>query len=106
MVNSLSPPPAGGQDLRRPPAVTLVSAPACHLCLDAEQELLRRAAHGALTVQVVAADSPTGQTLVAAHRPPMFPLVLLDGVVLSAGRLSRGKLDKALARRAARAAVC
>ncbi len=83
-----------------------MSAPACHLCLDAELELVRRAAHGALTVQVVAADSPAGQTLVAAHRPPMFPLVLVDGVLLSAGRLSRGKLDKALARRAARAVVC
>ena len=105
MVNSLSP-PAGAPGLRRLPAVTLVSAPACHLCLDAEQELAGRAARGELSVQVVAADSPAGQVLVAAHRPVLFPLVVVDGVVLGAGRLSRGKLDKALARRAARVAFC
>jgi hypothetical protein len=49
--------------------------------------------------------SPEGLALVQTHRPVMNPLVLLDGEFFSSGRLSRGKLRKALAERCARASV-
>lgn len=94
-----SPAAAPPQNPTQPPTVTLVSTPACHLCLDAQAELASREAHGQLAVELVAAESAAGQALVAQHRPAMFPLVLLDGAFLTAGRLSRGKLDKALTKR-------
>ena len=83
------------------PMVTLVTAEACHLCEDAHTELLNRATQGQLLLDQVDAESPQGQKLLHQHRPAMFPLVLLDGAFLSAGRLPRRKLDRALAARKA-----
>lgn len=81
--------------------ITLLTSTACHLCEDAHDELAQRAARGELDLEVVHVDSDTGRHLVAAHRPTMFPLVLVDGQPFSSGRLSRGKLTKALAKRGA-----
>lgn len=83
------------------PMVTLVTAEACNLCEDAHTELLNRATQGQLLLDQVDAESPQGQKLLHQHRPAMFPLVLLDGAFLSAGRLPRRKLDRALAARKA-----
>ena len=77
--------------------VTIVTSDACHLCEDALEELARRADE--LTVTVVPADTPLGRELVQWHLPTMFPLVLVDGMFLSSGRLPRRKLDKVLAAR-------
>ena len=79
------------------PSVTLLTTEACHLCEDANAELRQRADRGQLALQKVAADSASGQALLARHRPAMFPLVLLDGAFFSAGRLPRRKLNRALA---------
>ncbi len=76
--------------------VTLVTAPACHLCEDAHTVLTERAQQGLLRLNVVEMQSPRGQALISQHRPPLFPMVLLDDRLLSCGRLSRGKLDRAL----------
>lgn len=83
------------------PRATLVTSSACHLCEDAHRELSRRAERGELSLEVVSVDSEQGRRLVAAHRPAMFPLVLLDGQRLGQGRLSRRRLEAAL--RSARA---
>jgi len=86
-----------GTNLQRPPRITLVTAPGCHFCEDAHQTLTRLAADGAaLELELVEATSPAGLALLAEHRPPMNPLVLVDGDYFSAGRLPRRKLQALL----------
>jgi hypothetical protein len=51
-------------------------------------------------VERVEADSDRGRSLVSQHRPAMFPLILVDGVFFSVGRLPRGKLRALLSLRA------
>lgn len=79
-----------------PLAVTVVHAPACHFCEDAERELANLSHRFAIVVRRVELDSPEGRALVAHHRPAMNPLVLLDGGFFSTGRLPRKKLAKLL----------
>jgi hypothetical protein len=81
------------------PTITLVHAPACHFCADAETELADVAMEFDLRVDLVAADSEPGRALVDEHRPTMFPLVLMDGTFFSQGRLPRRKLRTLLAAR-------
>lgn len=81
--------------------VLVVSAPACHLCADADAALTDMARSHLLTVRTVEASSEEGRRVVAAHRPAMFPVVLIDGVLFSVGRLPRGKLRELLEARAA-----
>jgi hypothetical protein len=90
---------------RQPTTVTVVHAPACHLCTDAQRALAELAADHPLAVELVAAADPRGAALLADHRPAMFPLVLVDGAFFSAGRLPRTKLRRLLDARAARSAV-
>jgi hypothetical protein len=78
------------------PTVTLLVTTGCHYCEDARGELLARAERGELEIIVVTVESEQGSALLAAHRPGMFPLVLLDGKPFSVGRLPRKKLDRAL----------
>lgn len=81
------------------PVVTVVHAPACHFCHDAEEALAVLARDFPLVVRSVGIDTDEGRALVAEHRPAMNPLVLVDGSFFSAGRLPRKKLTKALQRR-------
>ncbi len=80
--------------------VILVTAPSCHLCEDARSTLTERAQRGVLQLTVVEMESQQGQELISRHRPPLFPLVLLDDQIVCCGRLSRGRLDRALKRAA------
>lgn len=94
-------PPASADDDAKPTAVvrvTVVHAPACHFCEDAEQALDTIAERFPLEVDTVDIDSTEGRRLVAVHRPAMNPLVLVDGTFFSSGRLPRRKLEKLLAR--------
>lgn len=84
------------------PRATLLATTSCHLCDDAHQELERRASLGQLSLQVVSVESDQGRALLSAHRPPMFPLVILDGRVIGHGRLSRRRLEAALRKAGAR----
>jgi hypothetical protein len=81
--------------------VLVVAAAACHLCTDAQEALADFAREHPLQVRMVEAASPEGRAAVAAHRPTMFPLVLVDGEPFSTGRLPRGKLRRLLEARAA-----
>ena len=83
--------------------ITVVHSPACHFCEDALQALAELATCYPLTVELVEAVEPRGAALVAAHRAPMFPLVLVDGVFFSFGRLPRKKLTKLLDQRRSQA---
>jgi len=82
-----------------PVEVTVVHAPACHYCEDAEVALRDLAEHHPIDVRVVEIDSPEGLRLVATHRPAMNPLVLVDGAYFSSGRLPRKKLVKLIGAR-------
>lgn len=77
-------------------SVTVMQAPACHFCEDAEQVLAELSQRYALEVRLVELESPEGERLVAEHRPAMTPLVLVDGEFFSSGRLPRRKLEKLL----------
>jgi hypothetical protein len=79
------------------PTITLVHAPACQFCADAEAGLTSLALEFEFRVDLVAANSETGRVLVDGHRPAMFPLVLVDGAFFSQGRLPRRKLRALLA---------
>jgi alkyl hydroperoxide reductase subunit AhpF len=80
------------------PVVTLVEAPACHLCEDAKSALSVLAQTYPMTVHVVSIGEEPGRTLMQHHRAPMSPLVLLDGQYFSSGRLPRRKLERQLAK--------
>ena len=85
----------------RPVRVTVVHAPACHFCEDAFATLDQLATQHQLHVQRVDAASERGQQLLELHRPPMFPLVLIDDHFFSFGRLPIKKLVKLLEARTA-----
>lgn len=83
-------------------AVTLVTAAGCHFCEDAHTHLRALIDAGApIELSVIEATSAEGRSLLGVHRPAMNPLVLVDGVYFSAGRLPRRKLDALLRRGAA-----
>lgn len=63
---------------------------------DAHRALATLAASYPLAVDTLAVRSEAGQALMARHRAPMSPLVLLDGTFFSSGRLPRRKLEKLL----------
>jgi len=86
------------QGIAVPVVVTLVEAPACHLCEDAKSALAVLAQSYPMTVHVVPIDEEPGRTLMQHHRAPMSPLVLLDGQYFSSGRLPRRKLERRLAK--------
>lgn len=78
------------------PNVVLVTSQACHQCDDARDLLAPLAETGSIELHTVEADSCDGAVLIRIHRPALFPLVLVDGEFLSAGRLPRGKLARVL----------
>jgi hypothetical protein len=81
-----------------PIVVTLVEAPACHLCEDAKFALAVLAQSFPMTVRVLSIGDEAGRELMEQHRAPMSPLVLLDGQYFSSGRLPRRKLERRLAK--------
>jgi hypothetical protein len=81
-----------------PVVVTVVEAPACHLCEDAKLVLTVLAQSYPMTVHVVSISDRPGRSLMSQHRAPMSPLVLLDGQYFSSGRLPRRKLERRLAK--------
>lgn len=92
--------PNGGPPTQKvgvPVVVTLVEAPACHLCDQAKSVLAVLAQSYPITVDVLSIGDEPGRALMDSHRAPMSPLVLLDGKYFSSGRLPRRKLERRLA---------
>ena len=79
--------------------VIVVSSPACHFCEEAVEALQELHAEFPLSVRVVDIRSEEGAAVERQHRPPMPPVVLVDGEFFSFGRLPRKKLRKFLAER-------
>ena len=73
-------------------------SPACHLCEDAVEALDEMRARYPLDVRLVEMDSEEGRTIVARHRPALFPAVLVEDRLFSSGRLPGRKLERILAR--------
>lgn len=86
-----------------PVQITVVDSVACHFCVDAHEVLATLAARYPLSIETMDVRSEAGQTLMARHRAPMSPLVLVDGGFFSSGRLPRRKLEKTLVGRFGRA---
>lgn len=76
--------------------VVVVTSSPCHLCEDALQALSELSREFPLSVREVDIQSPEGARIVAAHRPPVPPAVLVDGALFSSGRLPRKKLRRCL----------
>ena len=76
--------------------VIVVASDGCHFCDDAEQVLEGMSAEFPIAVRAVDMLSAEGAELVRIHRPPMPPLVLVDGEFFSFGRLPRKKLRRLL----------
>ena len=83
------------------PTITVVHAPACHLCADAQDTLTVLGRETPIRVDLLEADSAAGGALIGRYRPTMFPLVLVDGAFFSQGRLPVRKLRALLVARAA-----
>ena len=82
-----------------PPQVTVVESPSCHYCADAHQALNRLAEDGHIfEVTTLDVREPAGQDLMRRHGAGMSPLVLVDSVYFSQGRLPRRKLARHLRR--------
>jgi alkyl hydroperoxide reductase subunit AhpF len=82
-----------------PVQITVVESEACHFCADAHQALAVLAVRYPMSVESVDVRSYAGRTLMAKHRAPMSPLVLVEGAYFSSGRLPRRKLEKLLSAR-------
>ena len=82
-----------------PALITVVESEACHFCADAHHVLADFAVDYPLEVNTVDVRSEAGRLLMARHRATMSPLVLIDGVFFSNGRLPRRRLAKHLAQR-------
>jgi glutaredoxin len=78
--------------------ITVLSKPDCHLCQDAEATLVRLAAELGLEVDVVDLGSQQGQQLAFGSGMLFPPGILIDGMPFSYGRLSEGRLRRALER--------
>jgi hypothetical protein len=76
--------------------ITIVQSSACHLCEEAQDVVRTLGDEYLISLRLVDVHSDEGHALITRHRPAMYPLVLVDGAFLSAGRLPRGKLRKIL----------
>lgn len=76
--------------------IVVLSQPDCHFCELAEQILARVGQEYPLTVRKVPLDSENGQQLALRHGVLFAPGVLLEGQLLSYGRLSERLLRRRL----------
>ena len=79
--------------------VTVVDSESCHFCGHAHQVLEELALAYPLSVRAFDVRGDEGGQLMRRHRAAMSPLVLVDGVFFSQGRLPRRKLTKLLTQR-------
>jgi len=77
--------------------VVLLTTTDCSFCEQAKEVLGRLAAEFRLDVSEVPLSSEPGRGLAKTAGAPFPPVVLIDGLPFSYGRLSERKLRKALA---------
>jgi glutaredoxin len=76
--------------------VVLLTKEDCHFCDHAKDVLVRLRDEYDLRVREVVLESEEGRRLARESAAPFPPVVFLDGVTFSYGRLSERKLRKAL----------
>jgi hypothetical protein len=76
--------------------VTYVTAPACHFCDHGRTVLAEVAERVPLEVREVSLDSEEGRQLLAVHRFAFPPAVIVDGRLVTHGRLSARRLARLL----------
>ena len=76
--------------------VQLVTAPDCHFCDEAQQILHVLEGRFPFTTEFVPLMSETGRDLVARHRVPFPPILLIEGAFFGFGRLSQRRLEQRL----------
>ena len=77
----------------------LVSADGCHFCEHAHEVIGRVATDFPVTLSELDWESPDGQALVLGDGALFPPALYLDGRLFGYGRISEGRLRKALAER-------
>lgn len=81
--------------------VVVVSSADCRLCERAKEALGRVGKDYPLQVREVPLATPEGRRVALESGAPFPPVILLDGLLFSYGRLSERKLRKAMASRLA-----
>ncbi len=87
--------------MTRPVDILLVTAPGCHLCDDAVRLLDEIGESTPLAVRFVPMSSDEGRALLVRYRVPFPPILVVDGVFVGYGRVSRRKLESLFATRPA-----
>lgn len=77
-------------------AVTLVTAPACHLCAHGRHVLAELASTYPMDIREVDLTTPEGLRALVASRAPFPPVVLIEGQPVAHGRLSARHLARHL----------
>jgi glutaredoxin len=77
--------------------VLLVTSPGCHYCDQAAELLARIGEEIELEVHTIPLASDDGLELVARHRVPFPPVLIVDGEIFGFGRISERKLRSHLA---------
>ncbi|MGI8814138.1 MAG: hypothetical protein ACR2G2_02270 [Pseudonocardia sp.] len=83
--------------------VVVLSQPDCHFCEFAEEVLARVGRDYPLAVRHISLASEQGQALATGHGVLFAPGILLDGQLLSYGRLSERRLRHHLRRQSTQA---
>jgi hypothetical protein len=76
--------------------IEVVTAPSCHLCEDAHRILLEVGMEFPVRIREIAWDSPEGVRRRIQGAALFPPAIFINGRFFSYGRLSRGRLRKAL----------
>ena len=77
--------------------ITLLTAPHCALCTHAHEVLDRVALDTPIEIETLSLETPEGQAALGKNALPFPPLVLLDGLPYSYGRISERRLRRELA---------
>ena len=87
-------------EARRPISITIVDATDCHYCERAHELLTELRSRLPIEIKRIHMESPEGRNLIAGHRVPFPPLLLVDGRYFGHGRISKKKLERELIVRA------
>lgn len=88
--------PAPSSASPRVVAVTVVSAEECHYCKRVRRILEHLELNYPMTIKYIGMSTPIGSDLIAGHRVPFPPLLLLDDEYFGHGRISEKKLERHL----------
>lgn len=73
--------------------VVLVTSPGCHFCDEAIHDIEGLAETYPLRMATIPLLSEQGRSLLARHRVPFAPILMIDGEFFGYGRISRRKLE-------------